>query len=215
MALNSGLPPGVGPYYENHGYQPESLYPPRPSVAPSVYSVYPAHYYPPTVPHYTPRVLTNTSTLAIRTQPKSPARTLCTSSRTLFLIYFLQGNPGLGPAFSSGLCVPIGSVASSPGLLGPVCLTCLSPCPSLCHSCQLPGVPPAPGPSGSLGAADTFVFSELSCPSFASRMVFQHGPFSLLLVRVVSLEWTVSSRRREEPPHLPLGCGSLGTASCG
>lgn len=81
MALNSGLPPGVGPYYENHGYQPESLYPPRPSVAPSVYSVYPAHYYPPTVPHYTPRVLTNTSTLAIRTQPKSPARTLCTSKK--------------------------------------------------------------------------------------------------------------------------------------
>ncbi|XP_023602685.1 transmembrane protease serine 2-like, partial [Myotis lucifugus] len=83
MALNSGLPPGVGPYYENHGYQPENLYPPRPSVDPSAYVVYPAPYYPPTVPQYAPRVLTNTSTPAVRTQPKSPSRTLCTSSRNL------------------------------------------------------------------------------------------------------------------------------------
>ncbi|XP_054434566.1 transmembrane protease serine 2 isoform X2 [Pteronotus mesoamericanus] len=79
MALNSGLPPGVGPYYENHGYQPESLYPPQPAVAARAFSVYPAHYYPPAVPHYTPRVLTSTSTPAIRTQPKSPSGTPCTS----------------------------------------------------------------------------------------------------------------------------------------
>uniref|UniRef100_A0A671DXX9 Transmembrane serine protease 2 n=1 Tax=Rhinolophus ferrumequinum TaxID=59479 RepID=A0A671DXX9_RHIFE len=79
MALNSGSPPGVGPYYENHGYQPESLYPPRPAVAPSAYSVYPARYYTPVVPQYTPRVMTHTSTPAIHTQPKSPSGTLCTS----------------------------------------------------------------------------------------------------------------------------------------
>lgn len=159
MALNSGLPPGAGPYYENHGYQPESLYPPRPPVAPSVYSVYPAHYYPPAVPHYTPRVLTNTSTLAVRTEPKSPARTLCTPSRTLFFIYLLRRNPGVGPAFSRGLRVPVGSVASSPRLLGPACLTCLSPCPSLCHGCPLPGVPSCPRAFRGSRAADTFVFS--------------------------------------------------------
>ncbi|KAM5333182.1 transmembrane protease serine 2 isoform 1-T2 [Glossophaga mutica] len=79
MALNSGLPPGVGPYYENHGYQPESLYPPQPARAPNTFSGYPAHYYPPTVPHYTVRVLTNASTPAVRTQPKSSSRTPCTS----------------------------------------------------------------------------------------------------------------------------------------
>eukprot|EP00071_Canis_lupus_P035424 XP_022268981.1 LOW QUALITY PROTEIN: transmembrane protease serine 2 [Canis lupus familiaris] len=79
MALNSGSPPGVGPYYENHGYQPESLYPPQPATAPRAYPVYPAPYYPPAVPQYTPRVLTHTSTPAIHTQPKSPLGTGCTA----------------------------------------------------------------------------------------------------------------------------------------
>uniref|UniRef100_A0A8P0TPL7 Transmembrane protease serine 2 n=2 Tax=Canis lupus familiaris TaxID=9615 RepID=A0A8P0TPL7_CANLF len=74
-----GSPPGVGPYYENHGYQPESLYPPQPATAPRAYPVYPAPYYPPAVPQYTPRVLTHTSTPAIHTQPKSPLGTGCTA----------------------------------------------------------------------------------------------------------------------------------------
>uniref|UniRef100_K9J1C5 Transmembrane protease serine 2 n=1 Tax=Desmodus rotundus TaxID=9430 RepID=K9J1C5_DESRO len=97
MALNSGLPPGVGPYYENHGFQPESLYPPQPARAPSAFSVYPAHYYPPEVPHYTVRVLTNTSTPAIRTQPKSSSGTSCTSETkkalciTFALVAILSG----------------------------------------------------------------------------------------------------------------------------
>ncbi|KAK2491263.1 hypothetical protein MC885_015716 [Smutsia gigantea] len=79
MALNPGSPPGVGPCYENHGYQAESLYPPRPAVVPSAYAVYPAQYYPPAVPQYSPRVLTHTSTPVIRAQPKSPSGTPCTS----------------------------------------------------------------------------------------------------------------------------------------
>nr|XP_036870732.1 transmembrane protease serine 2 isoform X2 [Manis javanica]XP_036870734.1 transmembrane protease serine 2 isoform X2 [Manis javanica]XP_036870735.1 transmembrane protease serine 2 isoform X2 [Manis javanica]XP_036870736.1 transmembrane protease serine 2 isoform X2 [Manis javanica]XP_036870737.1 transmembrane protease serine 2 isoform X2 [Manis javanica] len=79
MALNPGSPPGVGPYYENHGYQNESPYPPRPAVVPSAYAVYPAQYYPPTVPQYAPRVLTHASTPVIHVQPKSPSGTLCTS----------------------------------------------------------------------------------------------------------------------------------------
>nr|XP_045359954.1 transmembrane protease serine 2 [Camelus bactrianus] len=79
MALNSGSPPGVGPYYENHGYQPESFYPLKPSAASSAYMVYPAQYYPPAVPQYTPRVQTHTSTPVIRMQPKPPSETVCTS----------------------------------------------------------------------------------------------------------------------------------------
>ncbi|XP_066115429.1 transmembrane protease serine 2 isoform X2 [Saccopteryx bilineata] len=79
MALNSGLPSGAGPYYENHGYQPERLYPPPPPVAPNAYPAYPAHYYPSAVPHYTPRVLTNASTPVIHTQPKSLSGAPCTS----------------------------------------------------------------------------------------------------------------------------------------
>uniref|UniRef100_A0A8C7AIG0 Transmembrane serine protease 2 n=1 Tax=Neovison vison TaxID=452646 RepID=A0A8C7AIG0_NEOVI len=79
MALNSGSPPGVGPYYENHGYQPESVYPAQPATVPSVYAAYPAPYYPPAVPQYTPRVLTHASTPAVHTQPKSPSGTACTA----------------------------------------------------------------------------------------------------------------------------------------
>ncbi|XP_055426104.1 transmembrane protease serine 2 [Bubalus kerabau] len=79
MALNSGSSPGVGPYYENHGYQPESLYPQQLPTAPPAYEVYPAQYYPPVVPQYTPRVQTHASTPVIYRQPKPPSRTACTS----------------------------------------------------------------------------------------------------------------------------------------
>ncbi|XP_045719511.1 transmembrane protease serine 2 [Mirounga angustirostris] len=79
MALNSGSPPGVGPYYENHGYQPESLYPPRPATVPSAYPVYLVPYYPSEGPQSTPRGLTHTSTPTSRVQPKSPSGTACTA----------------------------------------------------------------------------------------------------------------------------------------
>ncbi|XP_005606217.2 transmembrane protease serine 2 isoform X1 [Equus caballus] len=78
MALNSGSPPGVGPYYENHGYQPESFYSRQPPVAPGAYGAYEAEYYPPTVPRYSPRVLTQASTPVNHTQPKLLSETVCT-----------------------------------------------------------------------------------------------------------------------------------------
>ncbi|XP_077651677.1 transmembrane protease serine 2 [Urocitellus parryii] len=79
MALNSGPSPSVGPYYENHGYQPEALYPSQPAVAPNVYAAYPAQYYPSPVPQYTSRVPTHTSTPGIYRQPKPPPGTVCTT----------------------------------------------------------------------------------------------------------------------------------------
>ncbi|XP_077900802.1 transmembrane protease serine 2 isoform X1 [Ictidomys tridecemlineatus] len=79
MALNSGPSPGVGPYYENHGYQPEALYPSQPAVAPNVYAAYPAQYCPSPVPQYTSRVPTHTSTPGIYRQPKPPPGTVCTT----------------------------------------------------------------------------------------------------------------------------------------
>nr|XP_021516525.1 transmembrane protease serine 2 isoform X1 [Meriones unguiculatus] len=78
MALNSGSPPGIGPYYENHGYQSEHIYSPRPPVAPSGYSLYPAQCYPSPVPQYAPRVTTQASTPVIHTEPESSG-ILCTS----------------------------------------------------------------------------------------------------------------------------------------
>ncbi|XP_047652969.1 transmembrane protease serine 2 isoform X5 [Phacochoerus africanus] len=74
-----GSRPGVGPYYENHGYQPESVYPPQPPGAHRPYGAYPAQYHPPSVPQYAPRVQTHTSTPAIGRQPKPPSRTMCSS----------------------------------------------------------------------------------------------------------------------------------------
>ncbi|KAI2596286.1 transmembrane serine protease 2, partial [Homo sapiens] len=79
MALNSGSPPAIGPYYENHGYQPENPYPAQPTVVPTVYEVHPAQYYPSPVPQYAPRVLTQASNPVVCTQPKSPSGTVCTS----------------------------------------------------------------------------------------------------------------------------------------
>ncbi|OBS82063.1 hypothetical protein A6R68_23947 [Neotoma lepida] len=74
-----GSPPGIGPYYENHGYQSEHICPPRPPVAPNGYNPYPVQYYPSPVPQYAPRVTTQASTPVIHTQPKSSG-TLCTST---------------------------------------------------------------------------------------------------------------------------------------
>ncbi|XP_058152253.1 transmembrane protease serine 2 isoform X2 [Dasypus novemcinctus] len=81
MALNSGSSPGIGPYYENHGYQPENFYPPQPPGAPGSYAPYPALYYPSAVPQYAPRVLTRVSTPVISPRPKPSSGTVC-SSRT-------------------------------------------------------------------------------------------------------------------------------------
>ncbi|KAG8518594.1 Transmembrane protease serine 2 [Galemys pyrenaicus] len=70
-------PPGFKPYYENHGYQPESLGPPGPP-APHLGGT----YYPSVPPEYSPRVLTQLSTPAVTLrQPKSAPGTACTSSR--------------------------------------------------------------------------------------------------------------------------------------
>lgn len=76
MALNSGPPLGTGPFYENHGYQPEGPYPPPPvASAPHVYTVYPAQYYPTAVPHYMPQVPTQPPVPVIQAQPKSSPET--------------------------------------------------------------------------------------------------------------------------------------------
>ncbi|XP_075817566.1 transmembrane protease serine 2 isoform X2 [Microtus pennsylvanicus] len=79
MALTSGSPPGIGPYYENHGYQSEYFYPPRPPVAPNGHNLYPVQYYPSPVPQYAPRVTTQVSTPVMNTQRRSSG-TPCTSN---------------------------------------------------------------------------------------------------------------------------------------
>uniref|UniRef100_H0X0R3 Transmembrane protease serine 2 n=1 Tax=Otolemur garnettii TaxID=30611 RepID=H0X0R3_OTOGA len=86
MALNSGSPPGAGPYYENQGYQPENLYSSQPAMAPNPYAVYPAQYYPSTVPQYAPRVVTSASTPTVNVRPKSLGGTTC-SSKTKKALY--------------------------------------------------------------------------------------------------------------------------------
>ncbi|XP_047703016.1 transmembrane protease serine 2-like isoform X2 [Prionailurus viverrinus] len=129
MALNSGPPPGVGPFYENHGYQPEGLYPPRPAVVPGAYSAYPAPYYPPAVPQYAPRVLTHASTPSSHTQPKSPSGTVCTSkAKKVLCITFTLGAVLAGAVLAAVLlwkfmenkCLVSGIECGSSG-------TCVSP----------------------------------------------------------------------------------------
>lgn len=76
MALNAGSPPGYGPYYENHGYQPDSPGAPEPAEASSAYVCYP----PPPVPEYTRRVLTQHSTPPVALKgPKAGPGPLCTT----------------------------------------------------------------------------------------------------------------------------------------
>ncbi|XP_008066754.1 transmembrane protease serine 2 [Carlito syrichta] len=129
MALNSGSPPGVGPYYANHGYQPENFYPSQPAVAPSAYGVYPAQFYPSPVPQYTPRVLTHASTPAVHTQPKCPSGTGCSSkTKKALCITFALGAVLAGAALAAGLlwkfmeskCSVSGMECGSSG-------TCISP----------------------------------------------------------------------------------------
>ncbi|XP_008825630.2 transmembrane protease serine 2 [Nannospalax galili] len=103
MALNSGSSPGIGPYYENHGYQPEHAYPQRPPVAPNVYQVYPAQDYPSSVPQYAPRVTTHTSTTSvIHRQPKSGEQ--CTSkTKKALCVTLTLGLVLAGAAVAAGL----------------------------------------------------------------------------------------------------------------
>ncbi|XP_054984167.1 transmembrane protease serine 2 [Sorex araneus] len=80
MALNPGSAPDAGPYYENRGYQHEGLYPPSPLVvpmAPQVYTVYPAQYYPPEVPQYVPRGAAQASAPVVHARPKASPETPC------------------------------------------------------------------------------------------------------------------------------------------
>ncbi|XP_043851646.1 transmembrane protease serine 2 [Dromiciops gliroides] len=78
MALNPG-PPAFGPYYENHGYQPEN-YPPGHLVNANAYVPYPVPYGPSAVPQYIPRVPTHTSSPAtVCLQPKSSSGIVFTS----------------------------------------------------------------------------------------------------------------------------------------
>ncbi|XP_021112009.1 transmembrane protease serine 2 isoform X3 [Heterocephalus glaber] len=103
MALNSGSPPGIGPYYENHGYQPENLYGSQPPVAPSVYAVYPARYYPAAVPQYTPRVPTHASTPAVHRQPKAPSGTCSSRTKRLLCLVLVLGAILVGVALAAVL----------------------------------------------------------------------------------------------------------------
>ncbi|XP_008569443.1 PREDICTED: transmembrane protease serine 2 [Galeopterus variegatus] len=104
MALNSGSPPSVGPYYENHGYQPENLHPQQPAVAPNAYGMYPAQYYPSPVPQYTPSVPTYSSTPVTHTQPRAPSGRLCTSrAKKSLCIAFAVGAVLAAGALAAGL----------------------------------------------------------------------------------------------------------------
>ncbi|XP_077634779.1 transmembrane protease serine 2 [Crocuta crocuta] len=129
MALNSGPPGGVAPYYENHGYQPESPYPVPPTAVPSAYVVYPALYYPPAVPQYSPRVLTHASTPSSHTQPKSPSGAVCTSkAKKVLCVTFTLGAVLVGVVLAAVLlwkfmekkCLVSGIECGSSG-------TCVSP----------------------------------------------------------------------------------------
>nr|XP_010336553.1 transmembrane protease serine 2 isoform X1 [Saimiri boliviensis boliviensis] len=103
MALNSGSPPGVGPYYENHGYQPENPYPAQPTAAPNVYMVYPAQHYPSPLPQYAPRVPTHASN-PVSTQPRSPSGRVCTSkTKKALCITLALGTVLAGAALAAGL----------------------------------------------------------------------------------------------------------------
>ncbi|XP_058517588.1 transmembrane protease serine 2 [Ochotona princeps] len=89
MAVNSGPAPGVGPYYENHGYQSEDLYARPPPVAPQAYAEYPAQYYPPTVPQYAPQVTTQATTPVVLR--RSSSRLLCSAKVVLAVGAVLVG----------------------------------------------------------------------------------------------------------------------------
>ncbi|KAM5281194.1 transmembrane protease serine 2 [Ctenodactylus gundi] len=138
MALNSGAPPGGGPYYENHGYQPEHLYPQQPAAAPNVYATYQPQYYPPAVPQYTPSVPTHASTPIIRRQPDSTPGAACFAKRKRALCLALALGAALaGVAVAAGLlwkflenrCAVSGMECGSSG----ICLSASLWCDGVAH----------------------------------------------------------------------------------
>uniref|UniRef100_A0A8C0W9K9 Transmembrane protease serine 2 n=1 Tax=Castor canadensis TaxID=51338 RepID=A0A8C0W9K9_CASCN len=141
MVLNSGPPSDIGPCYENHGFQPEHLYPPQQAVPPNPYVEYPAQYCPSPVPQYTPRVPTHASTPAIHMQPKSSSGTVCTSRTkkavciTLVLGAILTGIAlavGLLWKFLENTCLVSGMACDSSGICISPSLWCdgVSDCPN-------------------------------------------------------------------------------------
>ncbi|XP_037687370.1 transmembrane protease serine 2 isoform X2 [Choloepus didactylus] len=138
MALNSGPSPDVGPYYENHGYQPENFYPPLPPGAPSAYPAYPDVYYPSPVPQYAPRVVTHVSTPVVHLQPKCSSGPVCSSrSKKVLCLTFALGAVLAGAAatavllwkFMESQCSVSGIECGSSG-------TCISPshwCDGISH----------------------------------------------------------------------------------
>ncbi|EDL03651.1 transmembrane protease, serine 2, isoform CRA_a [Mus musculus] len=103
MALNSGSPPGIGPCYENHGYQSEHICPPRPPVAPNGYNLYPAQYYPSPVPQYAPRITTQASTSVIHTHPKSSGAPCTSKSKKSLCLALALGTVLTGAAVAAVL----------------------------------------------------------------------------------------------------------------
>lgn len=161
MALSAGSPPpSVGPYYENGGYQPDSLYPSQPAVALTSFSGYPAPYYPPAVPQYTPRVPTSASTPASHVQPKSPSGTLCTSkTRRALCITSILGTILAGAVVAAVLLWKF---------MGDDCSTSGMEC----------------GSSGTCVAASQWCDGVLNCPSGEdeNQCVRLHGPNFILQV---------------------------------
>uniref|UniRef100_A0A8D0HC46 Transmembrane serine protease 2 n=1 Tax=Sphenodon punctatus TaxID=8508 RepID=A0A8D0HC46_SPHPU len=74
------------PYYENHGYQPESFYLPRQPVDGNIYAQYPAPYYPPSVPHYVPTMPPHPTSTVVQQEP--PSGKSCTPS--IVMLAFCQ-----------------------------------------------------------------------------------------------------------------------------
>ncbi|ELW53211.1 Transmembrane protease serine 2 [Tupaia chinensis] len=104
LMLFKGSPLGVGPYYENRGYQPENPYSQQPGMAPNVYVVHPAQYHPSAVPQYAPRTVTHNLTPVVHTQPKPPSTTLCGPKfKKVLCITLALGAVLVGAALAAGL----------------------------------------------------------------------------------------------------------------
>uniref|UniRef100_H0W5S1 Transmembrane protease serine 2 n=1 Tax=Cavia porcellus TaxID=10141 RepID=H0W5S1_CAVPO len=78
------------PCCENHGYQPEHLYPTQPPTVPNVHPVYVPQYYLPAVPQSTPRVPTHALTPLLHRRPKSSG-TCTPKTRRLQLLLLVLG----------------------------------------------------------------------------------------------------------------------------
>ncbi|XP_048193219.1 LOW QUALITY PROTEIN: transmembrane protease serine 2-like [Perognathus longimembris pacificus] len=128
MALNSGPPPGIGPFYENHGYQPEHLYPPPQAASPNPYVAFPASYYPSPVPQYTPRILTRASSPAAGMQPSPPAGAGHPSkTKTALLVTLGLAAVLVGAALAAGLLWRFLGSRCSSGMECGTSGTCVSP----------------------------------------------------------------------------------------